>query len=52
MGALVEEFQLQDSYKECYYTELEKNRVLEDELGAYRGMIEKVEEAERLQVRG
>jgi hypothetical protein len=43
----LEEFDLQDSYKQCYYLELEKNRIFEEELATYHALVEKVEEMDK-----
>ena len=51
MSPELEEFHLQDSYKDCYYLELEKNRIFEEELSAYHALVKKVEEVEIFHVR-
>ena len=46
----MEEFQFQESYKERYYCELQRNKVLEEDLDVFHMMMEKIQEAEKFQV--
>ncbi|XP_062517347.1 centrosomal protein of 290 kDa-like isoform X2 [Corticium candelabrum] len=50
ISALMEEFQFQESYKERYYCELQRNKVLEEDLDVFHMMMEKIQEAEKFQI--